>query len=82
MGENREQLKLTTSPKPIELDQPIAWVRKQFAPTLKMLLLIDQGNHTHKINELLNETNLSKKHEKMMEQHIIIIKELMVDDQK
>ncbi|WP_375340641.1 replication initiation factor domain-containing protein [Enterococcus faecium] len=80
MGENREQLKLTTAPKPIELDQTIAWVRKQVAPTLKMLLLIDQGNHTHKINELLNETNLSKKHEKMIEQHTIMVKELMVDD--
>lgn len=80
MGENREQLKLTTAPKPIELDQTIAWVRKQVAPTLKMLLLIDQGNHTQKINELLNETNLSKKHEKMIEQHTIMIKELMVDD--
>lgn len=82
MGENRKQLKLTTAPKPIELDQTIAWVRKQVAPTLKMLLLIDQGNHTHKINELLNETSLSKKHEKMIEQHTIMIKELMVDDRE
>lgn len=80
MGENREQLKLTTAPKPIELDQTIAWLRKQVAPTLKMLLLIDQENHTHRINELLNETNLSKKHEKMIEQHTIMIKELMVDE--
>ena len=82
MGENREQLKLTTAPKPIELDQTIAWVRKQVAPTLKMLLLIDQENHTHKINELLRETNLSKKHEKMIEQHTTMIKELMVDDRE
>lgn len=82
MGENREQLKLTTAPKPIELYQTIAWVRKQVAPTLKMLLLIDQGNHTQKINELLNETNLSKKHVKMIEQHTTMIKELMVDDRE
>lgn len=81
MGENREQLKLTTDPKPVELNQTMAWLRKQVAPTLKMLLLIDRENNTNKINELLNETNLSKKHEKMIEQHTVMIKELIVDDE-
>ncbi|MFQ7605130.1 MAG: replication initiation factor domain-containing protein [Enterococcus avium] len=80
VGENREKLKLTTAPKPVELSQTIAWLRKQVAPTLKMLLLIDRENNTNKINELLNETNLSKKHEKMIEQHTLMIKELLVDE--
>ncbi|MGL9728693.1 replication initiation factor domain-containing protein [Enterococcus sp. DIV0756] len=80
MGENREKLKLTTAPKPVELSQTMAWLRKQVAPTLKMLLLIDRENNTNKINELLNETNLSKKHEKMIEQHTLMIKELLVDE--
>ncbi len=80
VGENRENLKLTTAPKPVELSQTLAWLRRQVAPTLKMLLLIDQENNTSKINELLQETNLSKKHEKMIEQHTILMKELMVHE--
>lgn len=80
IGENRDRLKLTTDPKPVELSQTLIWLRRQVAPTLKMLLLIDQENNTNKINELLNDTTLSKKHEKMIEQHTTMMKELMIYD--
>lgn len=80
VGEGRHKLKLTTTPKPIELSRTIAWIRKQVAPTLKMLLLIDQENDTNKMNELINETILGTKHEKMIEQHTTVLKELMVNE--
>lgn len=82
VGDKREPLKLTTTPKPVELSQTLAWLRRQVAPTLKMLLLIDRENSTNRINELLNEANLSKKHEKMIEQHTVLIKELIVYDKE
>ncbi|MBO1126581.1 helix-turn-helix domain-containing protein [Enterococcus faecalis] len=81
MGENRQRVKLTTAPKPIELHQTLQWLRKQVAPTLKMLLLIDRENNTNKINDLVNETTLSKKHEKRIEQHTLMMKELMVNEE-
>jgi len=80
VGEHRKKMKLTTTPKPVEMSQTIAWLRKQVFPTLKVLLLIDQENNTNKINDLLNVTVLSKKHEKMIEQHTTMLKELMTDE--
>ena len=81
VGENRHKLKLTTTPKPIELSRTVAWIRKQVAPTLKMLLLIDQENNTNKMNELITETILTTKHEKMIELHTTVLKELMVNEE-
>lgn len=80
IGENRERIKLTTDPKPVELNQTFAWLRRQIAPTLKVLLLIDRENNTNKVNEMLNDTNLSKKHEKLLEQHTTLMKELMIHE--
>lgn len=80
IGENRELLKLTTDPKPVELNQTFAWLRRQIAPTLKVLLLIDRENNTNKVNEMLNDTSLSKKHEKLLEQHTTLMKELMIHE--
>jgi len=82
IGKNRQKMKLTSAPKPVEMGRTLAWIRKQVLPTLKVLLLIDQENNTNKINELLNATNLSKKHEKIIEQHTAVLKELMIDEQE
>lgn len=81
VGENRHKLKLTTTPKPVELSRTVVWIRKQVAPTLKMLLLIDQENNTNKMNELINETILATKHEKMIKQYTTVLKELMVNEE-
>ena len=81
MGKNREKLKLTTEPKPMELSRTLLWLRRQVAPTLKMLLLIDRENHTNKINELLNDTNLSRKHEKIIEQQTAILQEMIMKEE-
>lgn len=80
IGQNRQKVKLTVTPEPIELARTIAWLRKQVAPTLKMLLLIDQENNTNKINDLINETNLATKHEKIIDQHTTVLKEVMVNE--
>lgn len=80
IGETQKKMKLTTAPKPVEMNRTIAWLRKQVLPTLKVLLLIDKENETNRINDLLSATLLSKKHEKMVEQHTTLLKELMTDD--
>lgn len=80
IGKNREKIKLTTQPKPVELSRTLLWLQRQVAPTLKMLLLIDRENETNKINDLLNATSLSKKHEKMIEQHTTLIQELITKE--
>ncbi|MGM0111325.1 replication initiation factor domain-containing protein [Enterococcus sp. DIV0187] len=78
IGKNREKLKLTMEPKPMELSRTLLWLRRQVAPTLKMLLMIDQENHTNKINDLLNDTNLTEKHEKIIEQHTAMLQEILM----
>ena len=80
VGENRLKLKLTTESKPIELSRTLLWLRRQIAPTLKALLLIDQKNQTNKINDLLNETKLTPKHEKLIEQYTTVIQEMIFDE--
>ncbi|OJG43008.1 hypothetical protein RV02_GL002928 [Enterococcus gilvus] len=79
IGPDRGKLKLTMEPKPIELGRTLLWLRRQVAPTLKMLLLIDEENSTNRINDLLNDTNLTKKHEKMIEQHTAILQEILME---
>ncbi|EFT95171.1 replication initiation factor domain-containing protein [Enterococcus faecalis] len=81
VGEERQTLRLTSNPKPVELSQTLLWIRRQVAPTLKMLLLIDQKNQTNRMNEILSETELDKKHEKMIEQHTTILQEVILSDE-
>lgn len=80
IGETQKKMTLTTAPKPVEMNRTIAWLRKQVLPTLKVLLLIDKENETNRVNDLLSATFLSKKHEKIVEQHTTLLKELMTDD--
>ncbi|MBU5362033.1 replication initiation factor domain-containing protein [Enterococcus raffinosus] len=69
LGTTREKLKLTSEPQPYDITRTMAWLKKQVAPTLKMLLLIDQENGTKKIMELISATELSPQQIKKLESH-------------
>lgn len=70
LGKTREKLKLTSEPQPYDLRRTLAWLRKQVAPTLKLLLLIDQENGTDKIMEMISSTEFSPQQRKKFEQFI------------
>ena len=68
LGKTRDKLKLTSEPQPYDLRRTLAWLRKQVAPTLKLLLLIDQENGTNKIMEMVSSTEFSPQQRKKFEQ--------------
>ena len=70
LGKTRDKLKLTSEPQPYDLRRTLAWLRKQVAPTLKLLLLIDQENSTNKIMEMISSAEFSSQQRKILEQFI------------
>lgn len=68
LGTAREKLKLTSEPKPYDINRTMTWLRKQVAPTLKMLLMIDRENETNKVMEIISASKLSSQQEIRVEE--------------
>lgn len=82
VGKNREELRLTTEPEPYTLARTLAWIGRQVAPTLKMALKLDEINETTIIKEMIDRAELSKKHQKIIEQQILGTENLIITNRK
>jgi len=72
MGEDREPIKLTMEGEPYQLERTIQWVDRQVAPTLKMLLTLDNIKQSEIVQDIMNKTVLTDKHLKIVEQQILM----------
>lgn len=77
IGNNREQLKLTTRPEPYTLERTLKWLSHQVAPTLKTLMEIDEIENSSLLMDMLENTTLSKRHKKIIEQITRPIEEMI-----
>lgn len=68
LGEHRDELKLTSDPKPFSIFDTYQWLEHQVAPSWKMAKEIDLTNGTNVIDDILESTVLTKKHKKIIEQ--------------
>lgn len=70
-GRNRQTLRLTLAPEPFDLRKTKAWIQKQVAPMLKVLLKIDDYHGTNETLTMIHDAALQKKHLKLLEQQTI-----------
>lgn len=84
-GKNRQPIRLTTEPEPIDLEKTRAWIRTQVAPMLNILFQID-GYYGNTITmEDIRQANLSDKHRNLIKQNTVIkdsVEGDLFDDEK
>lgn len=80
LGENRHKLKLTSDPKPYSLRHTLNWLSHQVCPTWKMVEELDIAMGTNVVGEMLDNAQLSKRHEKLLEQCQMNIEEVISRD--
>lgn len=66
MGANRDEIQLFMKPEPVTINKELAWLRKQVAPTMKMVQNLDAVLGTDQLQEMINEAELSKHHKALL----------------
>lgn len=77
-GEDRDSMKLTTKPEPYTIQRTLDWIADQVAPSLKMLMKIDEINKTKNVMNIMKYAKLSEKHKKIIKQQTVSIKEVII----
>ncbi|EGO8087651.1 XRE family transcriptional regulator [Enterococcus faecalis] len=78
IGKNRGELRLTTKPEPYNYERTLNWLRHQVAPTLKVVSILDVLNETKVLPDMIKETKLTDKHEKLIEQQNLAVEDVIV----
>jgi len=78
IGDGRGELRLTTKPEPYSFERSMKWLRHQVAPTLKIALTLDGMNGTHVINEMIEKTRLNSRQEKVIDQQLMAVEEVIL----
>lgn len=78
IGKNRGELCLTTKPEPYSYERTLNWLRHQVAPTLKVVSVLDVLNETKILPDMIKETKLTDKHEKLIEQQNLAVEDVIV----
>lgn len=78
IGEHREKLRLTTSPKEKTIDDAYKWLHHQVSPTLKTMMEIDKRNGTKIIENMIESAKLSEKHQKTIEQQTTSTRDMII----
>lgn len=73
-----ENVKLITEPNESLYERSKNWFKKTVAPTVKMLLEVDDYNDTEETWEIIDEAELSDKHLHMIEVQTATIQEMLV----
>lgn len=68
LGENRQQIKLTSQPEPYTFRRTMNWLSHQVAPTWKMVQQMDEANGTNELDEMVKNAVLSKRQEMLLKQ--------------
>lgn len=79
IGRDRQALRLTTQPEPYSIRKTLNWISRQVAPTLKMTMKIDLINNTEVIKDIIDNAELTEKHEKILEQCTSSVEEVIMD---
>lgn len=82
IGKNRQQLKLTAEPKPLDLFRILNWLAKQVSPTWKMVLGLDKQAGTNMIGDILDGAELKESHIKKMQQLLGQVMDMVVVKQE
>ena len=61
-------MKLTMAPEPYTIDRTLKWLGHQVMPMLIMASEIDEKNGTSYIHDMVKNTELKKRHRKIIEQ--------------
>lgn len=75
MGANRNEVKLFMQPEPVTINKELAWLRKQVAPTMKMVQNLDSLLGTDQLQEMINEAELT-------DHHKALLNDVLEDNQK
>ncbi|HAO6008559.1 TPA: XRE family transcriptional regulator [Listeria monocytogenes] len=78
IGKNRGELRLTTKPEPYSYERTLYWLRHQVAPTLKVISVLDVLNETRILPDMIRETKLTEKHEKLIEQQNLSAEDVII----
>lgn len=78
IGKNRTEIRLTTQPEPYTFERTLNWLRRQVAPTLKIVSILDVLNETSTMQELVKEAQLTERHEKLIEQQSALIEDVIL----
>ncbi|MGC2932931.1 MobT family relaxase [Enterococcus faecalis] len=76
LGEDRGALRLTTKPEPYTYERTFNWLRHQVAPNLKVVQILDHLKGTTSLNSLIQNAELSEKHEKLIKQLSALIEDV------
>ncbi|WP_025092737.1 MobT family relaxase [Bacillus safensis] len=76
LGVNRK-ISLTTKPEPYTFDKTLRWLAHQVAPTWKLATEIDDINQTSVMKDMLAQTELSKRHQKILLQQTISMEKVI-----
>ena len=82
IGKNRQQLKLTADPKPLDLFRILNWLAKQVSPTWKMVLGLDKQAGTNMIGDILDGAELKESHIRKMQQLLGQVMDMVVVKQE
>ena len=82
IGKNRQQIKLTADPKPLDLFRILNWLAKQVSPTWKMVLGLDKQAGTNMIGDILDGAELKESHIRKMQQLLGQVMDMIVVKQE
>lgn len=77
IGENRNVLRLTTSPQPYSITRTLTWLHKQVAPTLKTIQKIDKELNIQLLDDMIKNAKMTDKHEKILAQMTTSIEDVI-----
>lgn len=76
LGTDRK-ISLTTKPEPYTFEKSLRWLARQVAPTWKLATKIDELNKTSVIEDMLEQVELSDRHQKILMQQTIPIEKVI-----
>jgi phage replication initiation protein len=68
MGDGRGELKLTVKPEPYTVERTKKWFQKQVAPSLNLLLALDEVEDTNFVSDTLGAASLSERQARILKQ--------------
>ncbi|MFD1387544.1 replication initiation factor domain-containing protein [Oceanobacillus oncorhynchi subsp. oncorhynchi] len=77
IGEMGKKLKLTTEPTEDFYEKSEAWVEKSVAPTLKMIQSADEELNRDKLNEMINNAEMSEEQEHKMMIYVTKVEDMI-----
>ena len=79
LGIGRDKLRLTTKPEPVTLERTWKWIKKQVAPTLKGLTIIDELMGTNELAEAIEDADLQPRQTKLITMKLHRIEDVIID---